>query len=219
MSQTTVPENIQDIISIQEKKNYKLRIIAFIYLLFFLIVGLSATFWSIHAAKNANKFERQAFVHLIEIDSLKNEVKLEKQKITDLKNNLKDARSSSEYLRLGINNFHAKNYDLAVKNYSKAIQLDPENPVIYDLRGYSLYRNKKYKEAIESLQSSIKIDSLYSWGYYDLSLAYWANGNKDEAAQTIIKLLELYPGFKETINSDGQFIYIKKHPELLKLLN
>lgn len=48
------------------------------------------------------------------------------------------------------------NFNNALADFSKALQIDPQNPIIYANRGY-LYRNSEdYKSAIEDYTNEIK---------------------------------------------------------------
>lgn len=141
------------------------------------------------------------------------------EEVKDVSQKLTNAREAVWYLTQGITSYHAGRYSDAIGFYDKAIKLDPENPVIFDLKGYSLFRNKEFGKAVLVLEKSIEIDPNYVWGYYDLALAYWANGEEEKAVRAVEKILEMDPTFKEIIKKDGQFDIFKgseKFRELVK---
>jgi tetratricopeptide (TPR) repeat protein len=180
-----------------------------------IIIFISSLIYASINLKNSNK---EITVQKSQIDSLflyKNRLV---DSINQVRQQLINSRNASRYISVGINNFHAKDYAAAVDAYDKAIQLDSLNPVIFDLRGYSLFMNKRYDEAIISLKRSVRIDPTYSWGYYDLSLALWAKGLKSESIKAIEKLVEIDPYFKATIKKDVQFNKIIQSPEFKSTL-
>jgi tetratricopeptide (TPR) repeat protein len=58
-------------------------------------------------------------------------------------------------------------YDKAIQDYSKAIQIDPMNAFAYYNKGISLDRKGDYKLAIESFTSAIEIEPNKSDFYHN----------------------------------------------------
>jgi tetratricopeptide (TPR) repeat protein len=154
-----------------------------------------------------------------ELQPLRHVFEEQKKTLDDVRTQLTRTRAAAEYIRIGVNNFHAKNFAAAVRAYDRAIELDPMNPVAYDLKGYSLFRNGEFQKAVEALERSIELDPAYIWGHYNLALAYWATGERSKAVAEVKKILELDPSFRHVIMGDGQFNKFKVSPEYRALLS
>ena len=72
----------------------------------------------------------------------------------------------------------------------KALELDTQDPVIYNNLGNIEYDEKNFDKAIEYFNKSIKFsDSLYFLAYYNLGKTYSLIG-EEEKAEVILKLAE-----------------------------
>ena len=96
--------------------------------------------------------------------------------------------------------------------------MDPENPILYDLKGYALYRQKNYDEAVQTLERAIALDSKYIWGHYNLALAYWGADKRDQAVQEVRRVIELDSSFRDIIRGDGQFSKFRASEEFRKVM-
>jgi tetratricopeptide (TPR) repeat protein len=129
------------------------------------------------------------------------------------------ARRVAAYLRLGIEGARRGDYKMAIAAYDSAIQLDPGNPVLYDLKGYSLLRSRRLTEAVSSLEKSVAADTTYVWGHYNLSLAYWASGARDKALGEVKKTIAIDASFRDSIRHDVQFRVFGKDPRFKGILD
>jgi len=103
-------------------------------------------------------------------------------------------------------------FEEAIKEYKKAIRLDPNNAQTYGLLGYSYYRDQQLPQAIRAFQSSLKINPKELMSYYNLSLAYWANYQRGESIDQLKTLFSMDPKYKKLIKQDSQFNEILKSP-------
>jgi tetratricopeptide (TPR) repeat protein len=92
------------------------------------------------------------------------------------------------------------------------------NPVVLDLKGYSLLREGKVQEAVAALGRSVEIDPDYIWGHYNLALAYWAAGDRPKAIAEVKEVLRIDPSFKDVIRNDGQFNRFNASPAYRELI-
>ncbi|MEK6571817.1 MAG: tetratricopeptide repeat protein, partial [Bacteroidota bacterium] len=145
-------------------------------------------------------------------------VDAQKHSIDSMRINLGRTAEASEQLRIGVIHYHAKNYSAAIAAYDKAIELDPKNPVVFALKGYSQLRNGENENAVETLNRAVGIDPWYIWSHYDLALANWAIGDTAKAIEEVKNVLKLDPGFVAVIRSDGQFKKFKASPEYRALI-
>lgn len=86
-------------------------------------------------------------------------------------------------------------YDEAIADYTKAIQINPNNDYAYYNRGF-IYKNNfnDYKKAIEDFTKYIQFDSKFMWVYVNRGNCYKALGQKKEAEADFAKAREL--GYK-----------------------
>lgn len=101
-------------------------------------------------------------------------------------------------------------FEDAVKEYKKAIKVDPNNAQTYGLLGYSYYRDQQLPQAIRAFQESLKINPKELMSYYNLSLAYWANYQRNESIAQLKTLFSLDSEYKKSIEKDVQFKEILK---------
>jgi tetratricopeptide (TPR) repeat protein len=69
----------------------------------------------------------------------------------------------------------------ALNEVRKALDILPEGAAIHDLHGRILRKNKKLKEAAAAFEQAVALDDDNGIHHYHLSLAYEAQGRKDEA--------------------------------------
>ncbi|CAH1153358.1 unnamed protein product [Phaedon cochleariae] len=93
-------------------------------------------------------------------------------------------------------NSHMKNasYDEALAEYSRAIQLNPQNSVYYCNRAAAYSRLERHSDAIEDCLDAINLDPTYGKAYGRLGIAY-SNLNKfEEARGAYLNALKHDPG-------------------------
>lgn len=124
----------------------------------------------------------------------------------------------SEHISKGVSKAIEGKYDEAIVYYLEAIHRDPENKYALNLLGYTFFKKKQYIIAISYLERSVQIPPDEPWGHYNLSLALWANGDKDRAIQEVQKVLDLDPAFRDKIIKDGQFRKFYSSRNFLELI-
>jgi tetratricopeptide (TPR) repeat protein len=85
-------------------------------------------------------------------------------------------------------------YDKALSDYNKAIELLPRYAKAYNNRGY-IYRKKgEYDHAIADYSKAIEIDPKYASAYYHGDYAYYYKGDYKRAWEDVRKAQRLgYP--------------------------
>lgn len=79
------------------------------------------------------------------------------------------------YTNRGLAYYNKGQYDQAIKDYNKAIEIDPGNAVAYINRGFA-YRNKgQYDQAIKDYTKAIEIDPGNADAYYNRGFTYLMN--------------------------------------------
>ncbi|SIO46582.1 tetratricopeptide repeat protein [Paraburkholderia phenazinium] len=112
---------------------------------------------------------------------------------------------AEEYVRSGIASAQGGRIDDAIVAYRKALKLNSQDAMTYNLLGYALLQKGNVGEALENLKTSVKIDPQYVWGYYNLALALWAAGERQEAIEALKSVIKINPNFKAIIADDKQF--------------
>ena len=112
--------------------------------------------------------------------------------------------------------------------YEQSIQLNPESAVAHEYLGYAKLRRAQINRdaqpddvqiAIQAFERAASLDPKYVWAPYNLALAYWQAGRKDEAVTQVKRVLELDPSFASVISKDRQFIKFRQSPAFRELLS
>jgi tetratricopeptide (TPR) repeat protein len=119
--------------------------------------------------------------------------------------------------REGINEYHAGDFEAAVRSYDSALRLDPSNANLLDLKGYSLFKAGKLEESVAALQSSVEADPHYAWGYFDLARTYCAMRKFPEAAKAADAAIRADSALRRHMDADGEFRRVCK-PILARVL-
>lgn len=103
-----------------------------------------------------------------------------------------EIKAKAEALKLEGNKAIAqKDFDLAIKKYTEAIEALPSNAVYFANRAAAFTNLQKYDEAIEDAEAAIKIDPNYSKGYSRLAYAKYVQDKPEEALEAYKKVLEI----------------------------
>lgn len=87
--------------------------------------------------------------------------------------------------------------ELALSDYAKAIELDPENPLPYYNRGNLYLDTGHYDLAIIDFTAAIKVEPLFALAYYNRGLAYEHRGDKKAAREDYQRTLKMDPSHKQ----------------------
>ncbi len=88
-----------------------------------------------------------------------------------------------------------KNYDLAIKDYNKSIELNPNSSETYRNRGHPFFYKKDYAAAIENFSKAIELESNFSEAYYCRGVTYERIGNFEKANADFKKAKEFKNDF------------------------
>ncbi len=95
------------------------------------------------------------------------------------------------YQKRADENMGKSEYDLAIVDYNKALELNPKSVPAYFNRGRAFYFKRDFPSAIESYSKVIEITPKDSVVYYNRGLLYEKTGNPAKAAEDYRKAVEL----------------------------
>lgn len=104
-----------------------------------------------------------------------------------------NSASAETYLNDGKACREKKDYDCALNNYNKAIELNPQYIDAYYSRGIVYDDKGDYDQAIRDYTRAIELDPQYAEAYYNRGFAYDNKGDHDQAIKDYSKVIELKP--------------------------
>ena len=107
--------------------------------------------------------------------------------------------------RAAITAFHQGDYATAVALYDRAIKKDSGNAYLLNLRAYALFKQHRLEDALASELLSVKADSTYAWGYFDLARFQCAMGRRPDARLAIARARVLDTSIATIMRMDGEF--------------
>jgi len=82
-------------------------------------------------------------------------------------------------------------YEKALVDYSKAIQLNDNNPNVFLYRGYLYYQTNEYENALKDFNIVIEIDPKNPYAYYNRGMIFLKQVKDDEACDDFHTACEL----------------------------
>ncbi len=98
------------------------------------------------------------------------------------------------YFNRGNNYFKRGQYDEAISDYTKALEIDPKFTEAYHNRGTAYGKKGRYDEAISDFTKALEINPRFAEAYRSRGSAYDDKGQYDEAISDYNKALEMNPG-------------------------
>ena len=89
--------------------------------------------------------------------------------------------------------YHEGQYDKAISDYTKAIEINPKYAEVYFKRGFDYYHTGQYDKAISDYTKAIEINPKYADAYTNRGIAYDKKGHYDEAISDFTEAIELNP--------------------------
>jgi len=114
------------------------------------------------------------------------------------------SQMASSYLNQGNTEFMKKEYENALKSYSKAIELNPKSALAHVKRGNTYSALQKFDEAIVDFSIAISIDDKNGEAYYGRGMARLSNGSKQpNYCDDLMKAKKC--GYREARNAIKEF--------------
>jgi tetratricopeptide (TPR) repeat protein len=139
----------------------------------------------------------------------------------EAKNREESVRAAAVHLRYSLAHRQKKEWEKAIEECNKAIELDPKSATAYSSKGYSQMRvgekaGGRYEEAIKTLEYlTSKVDPHYAFGHYNLALTYYKNGQLSKAIAEAETVIKLDPTFCKTFEEDLNYQWFRQTREYL----
>jgi tetratricopeptide (TPR) repeat protein len=104
------------------------------------------------------------------------------------KQNLKNA-----CLARGVTRYNKEDYDRAIADFSRAVELDPDDIGAYNNRGSARFAKEDYNGVIEDFTQIIRLDQTNAIVYYNRGCAYSHIGDYDRAVADFEAALKIDP--------------------------
>ena len=111
--------------------------------------------------------------------------------------------NADTYLNNGNSKYNLKDYYGAISDYTKAIEIDPNNANAYFNRGNSKYDLKDYYGAISDYTKAIEIDPNNDSAYYNRGLSKYDLKDYYGAISDYTKAIEIDPNYAKAYNNRG----------------
>jgi tetratricopeptide (TPR) repeat protein len=108
------------------------------------------------------------------------------------------------YNNLGVALMHRGLYQMAAKQYRRAIELDPENARAHTNLGYVLAKQGQYGEAIEHLTKAREIEPNHYEIYNNFGIVMTLQGRYQEAVEYFLASLAIKPDYSLVHNNLGE---------------
>lgn len=110
-----------------------------------------------------------------------------------LKNSVSKNSKAMEFHRQGSKYFNAGKYEDAVKEFKKALKIDPKFAFAWDDLGLSYRKLENYSEAIKCYKKSLELDPKGRTPLMNMAVAYQLSNDNKSALSTYIRYIEINP--------------------------
>jgi len=176
----------------------------------FAIALIAVSRYQVHiSAMRATEFERRAAAASAREIKLRGSLQALNTQIANAQAALDKTRRAAQ--NLGIVLFHQGNYGAAIRAYDSALQADPENVYLINLKGYAYFKLHDFSRATATQELAINKSPEFAHAYFDLARTQCANGDFTRARQTAETALEKFgAGMHSEMAADGEFIRLCK---------
>ena len=115
--------------------------------------------------------------------------------------------SSKHYRESGYNKLQSNDYYGAISDFTKAIEIDPNDDISYLNRGVARLRLEKYYDAISDFTKSIEINPNYAKSYFNRGNAKYELDDEAGAISDYTKAIEIDPNYADAYSYRGNAKY------------
>ena len=103
------------------------------------------------------------------------------------------SQPSKEYLTRALEQMRAKEYDKALEDLDRALELNPKYPDLHNFRGIVLCEQERFDEALAAFQRSAELSPSHLVPRLNLAFAYLRAGRRREAEVELKAILGRAP--------------------------
>jgi len=103
------------------------------------------------------------------------------------------SETAEYYYNWGLSCYEKGEFDEAIRQYDKAIEIDPSRPEFYNNRGLANKKKGNLGRATADFNQAITVNPGYTDAYYNRGLVYINQGNFDEAVSDYSKVIAINP--------------------------
>ncbi len=129
-----------------------------------------------------------------------------------------DSGRAEQHVQQGMTYVKMKDYDNAIIEFSRAIDLMPNYAVAYANRGIAYMQQRKLNKALDDLQKAAGLAPGDKSIHYNLTALYCLQGAKDRAFDSLDKAMELGFNNYDALRTDPDLDGIREDPEFRKIL-
>ncbi len=104
---------------------------------------------------------------------------------------------------------HQRQYDRAIREFTKALEINPKYAVAYNNRGVVYTKKRQYGRDIRDFNKALEINPKYAEAYYNRGNHYYNQREYDRAIRDFTKAIEINPKYAVAYNNRG-VVYRRK---------
>lgn len=125
---------------------------------------------------------------------------------------------AAQHVQQGMTYVKMKDFENAIIEYTRAIDLVPNYAVAYANRGVAYMQQQKLNKASDDLRKAVDLAPGDKAIHYNLTALYCLQGAKDRAFDSLDKALELGFNNYDALRNDPDLSLIRDDPEFRKTL-
>ena len=102
---------------------------------------------------------------------------------------------AKDYFQQGNDAFNEDDYEKAIALYAKALVIQPEDKMLYYMRGFAYLRSGKYNESIADFNQALKLEPNSAKAYNNRGCAYMYLGETEKAIADFMQAIKCKPNF------------------------
>ena len=130
-----------------------------------------------------NETEMGAYLKAMKTDSIIEKMEL----LSKFMHSNSEGNSLEEYTSKGLSFNNLKQYDSALKYFTKALNLNDADPYLYYFRGDTYSKMHNYLKAIDDFSKAIHLDQSFNMAFYFRGMCYYAIGDVNKAMEDLSK--------------------------------